>query len=503
MSAVVPVQSNVQPEFLLFRRREWLRRAQPPPCSEQHLNAVYRCPLVRVENNETFNRWVVCLEEARLTRVLTRSALQFVPFPFSRAQSVLDHIDKEDPDMQWIEMGQAGLAHTVIYTPPLWLLLKTERYGCEDDRDLAKFDVTVPAHYYYRQLRIVLFMLTRGDHTSVVEEELAAEEEPEWMRHGSDMDKAYELFCLKSKEMRKAYLEMYRKELDYRQRALDQLPWSDKEYLQWMECFQKRVEEDEDREKASNEYAAWMRAMESVKDDFPAAKERALANHRSWLQTNAEFEQEDYVDTPPVERKFFPQFFAQTVQARTRKIKALEAKLERQTKIQDDWEAQLSSLFERHCKLMTMQRNALRDRYLQRDRNNKEQLRELLHMYTVGIINATEMLLMTLCHIPLNLRQSLQTNMSQPPPELVSNEVAKACDDFAAKTATAAIEQRHNNKHEPQNRTDWIFPPALPEELLSDCKTAVDYYNILEWLLDNWTTPKEEEKEAPDGTKEQ
>ena len=491
---ISPRPEQIYGEFIPFRRAEWLRRALPPPSGNAALDGAYRTPLVCAQKNDHLGRWVLHLDEERLRHVMTRSALRFVPFPFAALKETHEHMNKADVDMEWSEMGQAGLSQAIVYTSPLWVLLRTEKYNCADPLDLPCYDVVIPVHYYYRQLRQLLFIITRGDYTVATQDKLDAEVQPDWLFERSDMAKAYKLYCVKAREMRQAYVCQYRKELDFYENALAMIPRDKSHFDQINVEFVHKLEalENGSREylDVGGQWSAWLRSVptneerESRSDDehYVAMRAEAEDHHAKWLKRNTEFAREAYVDESPVSSENFAAYHKQEVRARNARIKALEAHLERQTAVQDGWLRQLEKLFTEHGKLMTMQRRALKARYAA----DKDTVREHLFAYTVAILNATEMMVMTLCSIPINLRKCLQTSMAVPPTELIPSHVSQARDDFAAETARRAVEQREAMSGKPEGSTDWVFPPTVPAELLQECKSGGDYERILLWLMEHW-----------------
>ena len=479
--------ANTRTEFVLFRRAAALRNALPPKCGDDALDAVYRTPVVRVEQNAIHGRPLLMLYDQGVAQMLTRSSLRFVPFPFSVATSVFQHLETADPLMEWREMGQHGLLHSLVYTPALWALLRTEDHAPSDPDDLLRYDVVVPVHYLFRKYRTMLFIILSGDHAASLEAEMDADVEPEWMKERNDMDASYALFCARCKEERIAVAKQHMAELEQRRALLDDVPGSDAAYDELRAKKRKEVDAapEEKRESLVHKLASWERSMESVRDEGWATV-RAAHEERfeQWRKTNAELEASDYASRVPVERNDFPAMHAQAIKQRATHRRQQERRLEKQRRLQAQWELQLGQLFEKQSKLLKQQRVALRERYAQA--KDEDEVVHLLHMYTVGVLNAIEMMLMTLMRIPVNLRTGLQTSMEEPRADLEPAGVSERRALWATTTAQKALEQRRTLDATGEMQPDWIFPPAMPGELLTACTGPDSYVAILRWALDNW-----------------
>ena len=472
------VEKRVRRKFALFRDVRAIQEALHPPCGHKDLDAVYRTPVATVHHNEHHNRWLLKLDEERTQKVLTRSALRFVPFPYANARPVIEYMEENDPWMEWMEMGQAGLLQCAVFTPPLWVLLRTTDYT---DKDVAMFDVAVPVHYLYRKYRTALFIIINGDHTATLEQELEDDKPLDWMVE-KDLDRAYELFVARAREQRQLIVAQHERERDMHRASVKDIPASREEFEK------ERAQRYADDPKTQQ----WVQRVEAI-EDLAVARRQAEEALQQWEKNDAVLNDAEYVQRAPVDREHFGDFRDQAVKQRIEFRKKLQARLDRQRKVEEHWQRQLGSLFARHSSLLSGQRQAMRESVAAA--KDDVQVHAALFFYTVSVINALEMMLMTLCRIPLNLRQSLQTAMLEPPSELVPNEVGKQCDAFASVTATKALEQRTLDGRSDKD-PDWIFPPDTPDDLLSACHSVRDYERVLKWLLDNW-----KEAAPVDGTK--
>lgn len=416
-------------DFILFRRKTAIERALPPKCGQETLDIVYQSPLVCVEFSATHNRFLVSLYNRGLAQVLSRHALRFVPFPFDECKEWFDEFSEKQPLVESIEMGLSGIPQIMVYTPPLWVLLRTARFK---DADIAKYDVVVPIHFLHHQYRLMLRVISDADFTSELEDCLDVERDgmASWVTE-DDTDKAYDIYCKQQYDVRTEAIKEFRSN-------------------------QQRLEN------------------ESLSDDQRASLEE-------WIESNRFVTADDFLTRVPVPREAFDLHRERILKTRQKNISHFEEEIARKKKLEAKWQEAIDGLFSKYLRLTTLQRKTLRDNYAAEKEKEHPNIDAVLRDYGVDILNALEMQLMTIMSIPANLRLRMQTHKAAPLPEFIPQQLSAVCDRFSANVAACELEQRKTASDK------GCFSVALPTEMLEECKTAADYNRMLVWMLDNWS----------------
>lgn len=476
--------ATVETTFTTFRSRAMMTAAAAPlPADDDLIRKIYAPSYVcRVELCSGV--WVVALHEPSVRATLSRNALRFVPFNFKGAEHPIREIARRDPYNEMREIGRSCLPETLVYTPPLWLLLNTDPESTTPEW----FEAVVPVHYLFYWYRTVMMFLVYADYQSSLYDEMVDLSPPQWVTE-PDMKRAHALWaearetnrrqadrdvsrqmCLQS---RSTALEVWRRVRSPADAEADAVTADAKEYTP------KRLVTlmFEDIPPSAEVYAVW---LTHATPDADATKQMEAA----YTEFSARV-QEDTLERPLTSEEF-QDLRVQTAYAIRQKKKQVDQMREKRAEMQKQYEEQTETMLRRY--------DALAARHLADLRANhaKERLAMNLHVYAVNMINVVEDVLMGLIGVPTNLRQAFHTQLSPPDARHIPAGVTDQCDFLASEVVKAAARKRAEGGE--ALARGWVLPPRVPDAALAACTTADAYSEILLSLLDTW--PAETQAEA-------
>jgi hypothetical protein len=468
----------------MFRSRAALAAAAAPinAHDDELIPKVFGKTLVlRVDRIE--NIWVVALHEQAVRAALSRNAIRFgLPFNFEGAKYPICALAEQDPDYEMREVGRACLPEVLVYTPPLWALLRTPTKTTEP----LWLEATVPVHFLYHWYRIVLLFLATADYRSSLYDEMLNLELPVWVTE-PDLEVAHGKW--------RAERERNRREADRDVARQMCLSSRDAAHEVWVKTC---TPTDDQLAAAAGEPYSAQRITGLIGAAMPASAEV----YEVWCRHAPPFEKatvdmheayegfkqrvEKDAALPEISRKDFVELRQDTTYGVKKQQKKLDAMREKRAEMQKQYEEQTEAMLKRYDSLCAHHLADLRRRHAaSRTPMN-------LHVYAVCILNVIEDTIMALMGVPTNLRQRFHTPLTPPPPHHTTDDLRAQCDFLATEVVKAAARKRAKGGEVLER--GWVLPARVTDAELAACTTADAYSEILMRLLDTW--PAETTTEA-------